>query len=293
MTSAAFLSIFLFLYLAGILFLALKFRDIVLNPEKYENPELVAAGDRLEETKRYLPCFKSLGHQYSLLCLLFPLALTAAEAAIGFGIQKLLLGDRERIFLGVSLAGLCALFFLNIIVGMLIVPLAIKKPFFEVVSRSMLNVSSRPAVYKRAYLCALIFFILTFPFGALGANTYCGFNETGIVYSGFFQAGNYEISYDNIEYVRIGIFHNKQGNPDTFFYEIGFNGKERNINRPNTGIKYFTEQVYAVHRYLEEKSDCTAEITPPDEKDLRYMEEHMNDREKEIARYLFEGFHRP
>ncbi len=78
-----------------------------------------------------------------------------------------------------------------------------------------------------------------------------------------------------------------------FFYEISFDGKERNINRPNTGIKYFTEQVYAVHRYLEEKSDCTAEITPPDEKDLRYMEEHMNDREKEIARYLFEGFHRP
>ena len=222
MTSAAFLGIFLFLYLAGILFLALKFRDIVLNPEKYEDPELVAAGDRLEETKRYLPCFKSLGHQYSLLCLLFPLALTAAEAAIGFGIQKLLLGDRERIFLGVSLAGLCALFFLNIIVGMLIVPLAIKKPFFEVVSRSMLNVSSRPAVYKRAYLCALIFFILTFPFGALGANTYCGFNETGIVYSGFFQTGNYEISYDNIEYVRIGIFHNKQGNPDTFFLRNQF-----------------------------------------------------------------------
>ena len=55
MTSAAFLGIFLFLYLAGILFLALKFRDIVLTPEKYEDPELVAAGDRLEETKRYLP----------------------------------------------------------------------------------------------------------------------------------------------------------------------------------------------------------------------------------------------
>ncbi|HIU59109.1 MAG TPA: hypothetical protein IAC57_03300 [Candidatus Scatosoma pullistercoris] len=38
MTSADFLSIFLFLYLAGILFLALKFRDIVLTPEKYEDP---------------------------------------------------------------------------------------------------------------------------------------------------------------------------------------------------------------------------------------------------------------
>lgn len=291
MTSAVFLTVFFFLYLVGIFLLSAKLRDICLYPEKYEDKALAAAGDRLEESKSYLPCFRSLRYQYSLFLLPVVLGLTGAEMGLGIAIQKLALEGRERIFLGTSLAGLCAMFFLNLALGTLVI-LAIRKPFFEVASRSMFNSTSRPTIFKKAYILALATFVLAFPFGALGANNYCGFDENGIVYSGFFQAGKYELEYEDIDYVVISIHHNNSGNVDTFCYEIGFDGKEKNINRPNMGTKSFTEQVYAVHRYLEEKSNCTAKIMPPDETDLRYMEEYMNEREKEIARYLFEGFHR-
>ncbi len=80
---------------------------------------------------------------------LFTFILSGIDVLFLFGIQHFLVGGDAAIFIGSSLAGIVALFFLNIIVGMGVIPLAIKRPFFEVATRELFNCFGRVAAYKR------------------------------------------------------------------------------------------------------------------------------------------------
>lgn len=156
MKNIIFLTVSLVSYLAIIGFLIWKIRDIYFNSDKYEHTYLVEQGDKLIATKKYHIPFKSLSHQYGMVGMLFTVALTALESLIGVGLQRLIFTDGRTIILGASFIGIICLLFLNIFVGMGVIPLAIKKPFFEVATRDLFNVSSRVDMYKRTYIVTLI-----------------------------------------------------------------------------------------------------------------------------------------
>lgn len=292
MKNIIFLSVSLAVYCVCLIVLGLKLRDILSNPEKYGNPELVRAGDELEDSKRHFPLFKSLSHQYSMAGALFTFILSGIDVLFLFGIQHFLVGGDAAIFIGSSLAGIVALFFLNIIVGMGVIPLAIKRPFFEVATRELFNCFGRVAAYKRTYLITLLLFALTFPFGVLGANNYCYYNDEEIGYSGYFQLTEQVFRYEDIDGVNVYIKYNKHGAVDTFYYEIFCENEKININRPGMGTKCFTEQTYDVHQFIEQKGDCPIDVTPPSEEAQRYIAEELSVQEREIAEYIFSGFHR-
>ncbi len=282
----------LFVYFVTILFFALKIKDTVRHPEKYAHNELVEKGDELERNKTHFVLFKSLSHQYSMVCLLFVLGLLALEFLLVSAVQKLLVGSNQAIFMGETYIGVCALMFFDIPVGMSLIPLAIKTPYFEVATRDVWNVCGRQANYKRSYAVALAIFALTFPFAAFATNDYCYFNEREIAYSNYFQFGEQTVKYEDIDGVKIYIHHSNNGKVDTFVYEIMHDGQTKNINKPNTGVVYFTEEVFEVHKLLESQSNCVAEITPLNDIDKEFISKHLDSRQKEIVEYILGGFHR-
>ena len=291
MKNIVFLSLALAAYCVILFLLVRKVRDIFCNPEKYEDAQLEREGDALETQKRRLPLFKSLSHQYSMVGFLFVFALTAIDYFLLLGIQRLLC-DGEMIFLGASLSGIIALFFLNIFVGMGLLPLSIKRPFFEVATRDLFNTIGRLSVYKRTYISVSICFALTFPFAVLSADHYCGYDDEKIMYSAYFQLTERTFRYEEIDAVKAYIWYNNSGNVDTFHYEIICGDTVININNPNMGTKLFTEETYAIHRYIEQKGSCSIELGPLSEEGLRFIAEELSDREREIAESIFSGFQR-
>lgn len=131
MKNIIYLSVSLVIYLAGIILLLVKLKHIIDNPERYDEPSLVAEADAVEAHKTHLNIFKSLSHQYSFVGFILTLVITALDFGIVMLAQKLLIGANEQIFLGTTLIGVIALFFLNIIVGMAVIPLMIKSRFLR------------------------------------------------------------------------------------------------------------------------------------------------------------------
>ncbi len=291
MKNTVFLVVSAVVYISAIVLIALKIRDIVKYPDKYKHEELVAQGDKLVATKKYHIPFKSLSHQYGTVGLLFTLILTAIEALVLYGLQRWIFVNGSVIMFGTSVIGVICLFFLNIFIGMNVIPLAIKKPFFEVSTRDLFNVTGRNETYKRTYILLLITFIIVFPFTILGTNNYAYYNENGITYSKFFQLNETSIDYNDIETVKVNIHHDNSGNVDVFEYIIIYDGKEVNLNNPNTSVKGFTEEVFEIHKYIESKGSSAIEITPLNTVDCEYIADKLNDRQRQIVNYIFEGFH--
>ncbi len=284
------LSALLLIYVAVTLFLSLKLRDIIVNPAKYAHPQLVAEGDYLIATRRPVLFFKSLSHQYGMVVLPIILVLLAVQLGIIFLLHGLFLTGNTPIFFGTAYIGALASMFTDISLAYIIV-ISIKRPFFDVAAREAVNAKSRQDCYKRLYMASLILFVVTFPFYALAANNYCGYNQDGITYSKYFQIGARTVRYEDIDGVQIDIHQSNNGKVDCFEYILICNGDSIDINEPNTSKKFFTDEVFEVHKYIEAKGDCDAFITPLNEITQSFIN-GMDDREREIALYIFEGFHR-
>lgn len=292
MKNIIYLILSVFIYLALIIFLILKINHIQKFPEKYEHKDLVQAGNELEDRKKSIFFFKSLSHQYGMVGLLFSIGLTLLDVGLILGIQRILVGKGHGIFLGTSLTGVIALFFLNIAVGMGVIPLWIKKPFFEVSTRDLWNVFGRPTIYKRTYSITLILFCIAVPFAYFSANHYCYYDETKIGYSEYFQMGETTILYEEIDKVFVSIDHNKRNQISSFQYSIVYKGKKIDVNSPNLGRKSFSNDIYVIHQYIEKQSDCQIEITPLTEEDQVFISKKLNEKEQQIVYYIYEGFHR-
>lgn len=277
-------------YIGVIIFLIWKIRDICVNREKYSHDALVAEGDRLIATKKYHIPFKSLSHQYGMVGMLFTFALTALESLIGVGLQRLILTDGRAIIFGTSWIGVICLLFLNIFVGTGVIPLSIKKPFFEVATRDLFNVASRSDTYKFAYIATLVTFAIVFPFAALSVNNYAYYNDSGITYSKFFELTETTAEYGQIEKVKVSIHHDNNGKVNVFEYIVIYNGNEIDINNPNTSVKGFTEGVFEVHKNIEKYGNCDMEIAPFTDADYEYINNSLNARQQEIVRYIYSGF---
>ena len=287
------LVVFILIYFFVIIFIIFKIRDIILNPEKYDQKKLQKDAEDLIAYKPFCKFYKSLSHQYSSVGFLFTIILSVVCYFVIYFIQRLMCSEGTSIFLGTSFIGAMASFFLNIIIGMIIIPLSIKKPFFAVIVNDEFNVYGRRNIYRRSYKLLLIFFIITFPFIYLSSNNYTYYTSEVIYSSRFFEIGERETSYSDIKEVEISIHHNNSGEVDTFEYFVKLdNDVSMNINKPNMGIKYFTKDVYKIHKYIEKKGNCPAIITPLNEVDIKFINDNLSQEKTEIVLYIFEGFHR-
>lgn len=282
------------IYVLTIVLLSFKLRDIIKNPHKYKDEELVKQGDELIATKKYHIPFRSLSHQYAMVDALFIVVLTALDFGLIILLQNAFFIDGEKITLGVGLIGVLALMFLNVIVGLSIIPLAIKTPFFEVASRCAFNVESRSENYKKAYIFTLVLAVITIPFAAFGANTYAYYNDNGVTFSQYFDFGETTVAYEDIASVKVEIHHNNSGQVNVFhYYIITKDNKWLDVNDPNTTTYGFVENVYSIHKLIEEKGTCSIDVTPLNDVDEKYINEKLTAREQEIVRYIYGGFHRP
>lgn len=289
MKNTVFLIVSAVCYIGVIIFLVWKIRDICVNREKYSHDALVAEGDKLIAAKKYRIPFKSLSHQYGMVGMLFTFALTALETLIGIGIQKLIFTDGKTVVFGTSWIGVICLLFLNIFVGTGVIPLAIKKPFFEVATRDLFNVASRSDTYKFAYIATLVTFAVVFPFAVLSVNNYAYYNDSGITYSKFFELTETTAEYGQIDKVKVSIHNDNNGKVNVFEYIITYNGNEIDINNPNTSVKGFTEGVFEIHKNIEKYGNCDIEIRPLTDVDYEYINNSLNPRQQEIVRYIYSG----
>lgn len=174
---------------------------------------------------------------------------------------------------------------------MIIIPLAIERPFFEVAARDASKAKNRADCYRRGYLMTLILFVIAFPFVFLSVNNFCCYDEDAVTYSKYLQIGARTVRYEDVDSIQISIHQSNNGKVDCFKYVLVCDGDSIDLNVPNTGKKYFTEDVYKIHRLLEEKGDCTADITPLNDVTRDFVE-GMDEGKSQIALYIFEGFHR-
>ncbi len=287
MKSLVFFISFLICYLAVILLIALKLRHITVYPEKYDHPELEACADRLLLSKKHCRFFRSLGHQYSMPCLLFTLLLTALAFGAVYLMQKLLCAGSVLIFQSTAFCGAIAALFLNIVLGMGIIPLSVKTPFFAVVAREAFNLKKRRLIYKRAYKLLLFFFILTAPFMYLSANHYLCYNDEGIRSSLYWEITEQQIAYQDIACAKIYLSHDNSGKISAFHYDIARNDvKTVNINHTDGS---FSQDTLTIHKKLKALDACVFEITPLNESDRLYISEKLSTKAAEAVNEIFKN----
>lgn len=284
--------IFLMAYLVSGAAIGWKLYDIYQRPERYKEIELENRARALEYEKKHFWFFKSLSHQYSMVNLLFWLLLNAGAYGVIVGCSYLTAGQDTVILLDTQFGGLVAMLFINITIGLVIVPLHIKTPFFAVSVRDVFNVDGRYATYRRAYTILLISVLLLLPFYGLGCNNYAHFNDTGITISKYFQIDETFTAYDEIEEVVIYVHHDNSGNFDTIHYQIRLsNGKMFDVNDVAGSSGHgLAETTLEIHKLIEQHAKFTPTITPLTEADLEYLSTRSAEQAAAI-RYVFEGFH--
>ena len=291
MKTIIFLSISSIFYIIIIVLLCLKLRDVIANPQNYEHRKLMAAADELEKTKCRGDIVK-FRRKYAAIATPFVFLIAGISLALFFGIRQIFVFDQKEIVFGTIYIGVLPVFFLDIVLGLLIIPLTINTPSFAVATRAMTKHIERPKIYKTGYAATLIIFIIAFPFFILSVNNYCCYDDENIAYSKYFQLTEQTISYADIESVNIYARYKDNGDIMYLCYEIVHDGQELNINAPNSDKKFFTDKVFEIHKLIEEKSDCEAAITPLTPDGLEYIEEKFDEHKIEIIDYIFEGFHR-
>ena len=281
-------AILIAVYLFSLTAISLKLRDILKNPHKYQETALENKAYQEERKKKHCWFFQSLSHQYSFVSFAVCLLLTVLSAGVLYGIFKLIAGNSTMITPGPRLLGVSAMFFLNIALGMVILPLHIKTTFFAVAVKDAFN-GSRYSIWKKSYITLLIFFAITFPLYALSANHYIFYDHHGVTASGFFEITETYTAYEDIEEVRISIHRDRQGNASSLNYEIKqSNGRWLELN--TTG--YYNQKVLEIHKILETKENCKATVETPTQEDIAYIENHVSKETLDIVKYIFEGFHR-
>lgn len=285
--------VFLVLYVASSAAICWKLYDIHKRPERYKELELEDAARALQYEKKSFVFFQNLSHQYSMVNLLFVLLLTAVAYGVAVACAYLTAAGDTVILLDTQLFGLTAMFFVNIILGLAIIPLHIKTPFFAVSVDGVFNVEGRYAIYKRAYSVLLIFFVLAFPFFGLGCNNYAHYNDAGITVSKYFQFGETYTAYDEIEEVVIYVHHDNSGKFSSIHYQLKLsNGKLFDVNDvAGSNGHVVSETTLEIHKLLEKQANCAPTITPLSDADLEYLSTLSTERASAIQ-YVFEGFHK-
>lgn len=284
--------VFAVLYLVLGTGIVLRFIDIRNRPEKYEESELQTAAERIECQTPYSGFFKSVSHKYAVVNMGVALLLTAAAYGIIVGCSYWTAGADKNILLDVQIGGVVAAFFLNVIVGLVIIPLHIKTKYFAVSVLDVFNVSDRLSIWKRGYFVFLAFFLVAFPFYSLGCNTYAHYNEEGITVSRFFQIDETYTAYEDIQEVNIYIHHNYHGQVDTMNYELRLkDGKIVDVNDGIGAKDRMNRTTLEIHKLLEQKASCTPTITPLNKDDYEFLKKQSSE-QADAVYYIFEGFHR-
>lgn len=282
--------VFCFMYLLIIVATVLKIKDISDNPYKYEDQELVNRTNHKYKYKwdKYCRFYKSLSHQYSMVTFIFSGILTFIGSIIIWCINKMYVGSNGYIFLGTQLIGVIGLLFLSIPIGMCIIPLLIKKPFFVVTTLDMFNTKYRPKIYLKSYLSLLIIFILTFPFIVLSCNNYGYYDSEGIYVNKYFQVVEEYTSYKDVDTVEIYVNHDTDGNISSLDYVVYMNsGDEVNINSPNTGKTVFAPSTIEIHQYLKNTNTCNFVVTDLTDDDIQMYKEKLSKEEFDVLVEIF------
>ena len=286
-------AVLLILYVLSSAAIGWKLYDVYHRPERYKELELEDRARALEYEKKHFFFFKSLSHQYGMVNLLFWVLLTAGAYGVIVACSYLTAGGDRVILLDTHFAGLVAMLFINITLGLVIIPLHIKTPFFAVSVNDMFNVDGRYATYKRGYVILLVSFVLLFPFYGLGCNNYVHYNDAGITVSRYFQFGETYTAYDEIQEVVIYVHHDNNGKFDVIHYQLRLSdGNVFDVNDcAGTNGRGISETTLEIHKLLEQNANCTPTITPLNDADLEYLSTRSAEQAAAI-RYVFEGFHK-
>lgn len=272
--------------------IALRLIDICKHPEKYEEAELQEAAEEMEKKKRHFVFFKSLSHQYAMLNVAFVILLSGAAYGIIAACSVLTAGKDAIILLNTQFAGATAALFLNIIVGMAVIPLLIKTKFFAVSLLDVFRVFDRRKIWKRTYVVFLVFFFVAFPFFALGCNNYAHYSGSGVTVSRYFQIDETYTAYEEIQEVAIYIHHSNSGSVGAVHYELRLSdGRIFDINKGIGAGKRVSKATLEIHKLLEKNSSCTPKITPLNDVDYEYLKTQSEEQVAAIL-YIFEGFHK-
>lgn len=258
------------IYVLLVILTTIKLKDIKSNYKKYEERELIKKTEIIYADKRYSFCrfFKSLSHQYSCVNFLFFMIIASLGIGIILLINRLYAGINEYIFMGTPLIGGLAFFFLSMPIGMGIIPLVIKKPFFVITTLELFNTDYRPKIYFKTYLMFLIFFIIAFPFVILSCNNYAYYTNSGVYTNKYFQVCETYTPYEDVSKVEIYVSHNNNNEITSLNYIIHINNNQSvNINSQNMGRKVFTDSVIDIHYYLVKSNNCEFIVTPLTEDD--------------------------
>lgn len=265
-------SILVLFYIATIIITIFKVKDIHKNPEKYEHQDLIDETNKKYAGKwdNFCGFFKSLSHQYGMITFVFNVIFVVIGTFIIIGVNKLYNTGEGSVFLGTQIIGSIGLLFLGMPLCMLIIPLAIKKPFFVVTTLDMFNTEYRPKIYFKGYLFFLILFIVTFPFITLSCNNYAYYDDNGIYHNRYFQIEEVFTSYDEIDKIEIYVSYEK-GKISELNYDIYLNNGKLDVNSANIRRKMFSENTIAIHNYVIEKGKCEFVITPLTEEEINYF----------------------
>ena len=281
-------SILVLCYIATIVFTIFKIKDIHRNPEKYEHQDLIDETNRKYAGKwdSFCGIFKSLSHQYGMITFIFTLIFVFIGTLIIVGVNKLYNTGEGSVFLGTQIIGSNGLLFLGMPLCMVIIPLAIKRPFFVVTTLDMFNTEYRPKIYFKGYLLFLIMFFITFPFITLSCNNYAYYDDNGIYYNRYFQIEEDFTSYEEIEKIEIYVSY-EEGKISELNYDIYLNNGKLDVNSANFRRKMFTDNTISIHNYVLEKGDCEFVITPLTEEEIEYFTKNYS---SEDCTKIFEIF---
>ena len=274
------------IYITIIFVLSIRLKDISINPEKYEDYELVAQAMEKERNTPYCKFFKSLSHQYMMV--FFPIwILLAAVGNIILSLShKAISGSNEYITTDGAIIGILPMFFILLIFTFFIMQ-HIKTPYFVIATEDSWASDGRAKNLKISYILLLIFFVVGFPFYALSANSYVYYNEEGITSSKYFELGETYTDYDDIQ--ETNIYYEYSSDDELYlYYEVVLSdGKVMNLITSNL----FTEDTLNIHKMLEQNTNCTPNITPLTSKEIDYLYEHLSEERAKYIIYIFEGFH--
>ena len=279
------------IYVVVISYTILKVIDIIKNPKKYEDRELVRKTEIIYANKKYDFCrfFKSLSHQYSMVTFLFIIILTIIGILIILAINRLYAGNNGYIFQGSSLSGGLALLFLCMPIGMGMIPLAMKKPFFVITTLDLFNTEYRPKIFKKTYFWFLIIFIIAWPFIVLSCNNYGYYTNDGVYINKYFQVDETYVPYNEISKVEIYVSHNNKDEINSLNYILYLNNNIKfNINSQNTETKVFKDCVLAIHEYLLDINSCEFIVTPLTERDLEIYKQNVTEEEYQNILKIFQ-----
>ena len=280
------LFVYFAIYILVIVATARKLRDILKNPDKYQEDDMDRLADERIKKKKHFGFFKSLSHQYAFVPLFMSFAFSGIGAILIRTTIKLVAGNNNLIIPETWLISAVALLFINFSFGMVVVPMHIKNSFFAVAMDEM--GATRYRTWKSGYIMFLISFILLFPFCGLAANNYVYYDADGITSSRYFELGETYKAYEDVTAVEI--YHRYDSDNElTFGYTVTLSDGKTFDMVPSD---LFSGDIYKLHKMFEKKAQCIPKITPLTDEVRDELKEYVSPERLEEIEYVFDGFHK-